>query len=292
MADSEPVRDEHDLIAIFRFRLRMARRRQRRHFRELLQLARFLKQRDLPHPFTLHADHLEVLRELSCYQRVLAGLEVSCPVDRYLYRITTVGALTWSIAWNEQDSLPEEPKGPLWSRIKEASGEPPEWVPLRHFGSGAYEGRRGVSWWSTLPNITDDLIRAAYRLGVASNYIGPNSVVLRVPAASGNVTRVPTVLDALDMPIFLPTRENDAPSSGITIDVGNNPDLAEGDAEYVLGPVPVDDIEIFPVLVDERAWRAYRGPTSTAPAGPAWSRVALGRQLYGPLMSFYQRVAS
>lgn len=292
MADAKVVHDDSDLLSIFRFRLLLARRRQRRHLRELVELARFLKRRNHRHPFTLPVDTLRELEEVPSYQRVLAGLDATCPADQFLYRITTVGALAWAISWNEMESLPEEPKGPLWSSLNDAAGLPPEWVPLRRFGSGFYKGRRGVSWWSTLSDITDDLIRAAYRLGIAANYIGPNSVVLRVPTSAVTGARVPTVLDALDMPIFLPTRESDVPSSGITIDVANNPNLAEGATEYVLGPVSVEDIEVFPILVDEAAWRAYRGPSTQTPPARAWSRVVLGKQLYGPLVNFYQRLAS
>lgn len=288
-----PISEAERLFAIFESRLKLASQRQATWAAELEELREFLAARDDcdRHPYTLPTEALDALKKLACWRPAPSGHPAECPSEGYMYRISSIRSVVWAFEWNPDLAPRLSDDTVLWSVLLEHARASGGWVSLDALGSGAYCTKRGFTWWTSLAGIEDDLILAAHRLGIPDNFIFEHSVVLRVPAGvmrELSAARVPTVLDAVDLPIFYPTREADRPRSGVTINVANTPNLAEGETEYAVGPLPACSIEVLPILVDRQAWRAFRGSSRTDGTAPTRRRVPLDEALYEPLVRFYQ----
>lgn len=281
--DAQNAPDEDALrTAIHRIRVRIGERRQARALGVLRETLELLE----PHPYELSNARFQLIRRQQWFQAPPSGGVARCPPSGYLYRLTDVSSVAAATKWTAPDVLVVDTAKSLWSefmvesrRRKTGGGGP--WVPLRRFATGTYSGLRGFSWWTTLADVADDVIRASYRLGRPTQWIVKNTIVLRTPCEyvhAEQAARVPSVVEAFDSVIFDATREADEPASGVTINLENAPALREGVDEYVLGPVPVDRIEALPVLVDADAWAAYRASQAACSLAPP---------LYHALLSYY-----
>ena len=97
----------------------------------------------------------------------------------------------------------------------------------------------------------------------ALDLLPPHPVVLRLRVKSLNAERkprVPTVVDAWDMPIFDPRKDDPVPPHGVTISLEKPSALEPGCDEYVLGPVTVSAIDF--IALDETQARKCGMPRS------------------------------
>ncbi len=292
---ASPPKQPYGLRELYRARLKLTRRRQASHRDRLVELTGFLRAEKLRHPFQFEAKHYLKLNQLPFFQTVLGGPRARCPNEGYLYRITNPMAVAQHTDWRDPDTSPMHPVQKLWNRfVEEQDRHKGGWVPLRELAAGNLGGPRRFTWWTSLDSVMEDLIYAAYRLGLDADSIPVSALVLRVPVEilkDREDLRVPTVLEAIDQVIFHPTRESDSPPAGVTIDLNDPESLADGAEEYVVGPLPVEEIHAYPVLVHVDKSFAHRGSVAQSPRAPAHRRIELDDRLCMALRAYYHALA-
>jgi hypothetical protein len=122
-----------------------------------------------------------------------------------------------------------------------------DWMPLQAFVGGSIIGRRQHTWW-TNSDLTDDTLDVCHFIGLPDLWIPTRAVVLRSAITNVSMLKptVPTILDGFDSPIFLATRDHDAPKNGRCIDLRSSP-LAKGGIEVICPPIAVDLISCFAI---------------------------------------------
>ncbi|MCW3095400.1 MAG: hypothetical protein JWL77_1018 [Chthonomonadaceae bacterium] len=267
--------------AVFADRLRLALKRQPDYdpngtARGEIKLARLcahldaLKSKVIPGekdkydtPYELSKEDWDSLREVEEYGQGGKGRRAACEQttpDRSFFRITSIGSLLGNptITWRTRD-YPMDTQAQFYAELLSQTEDGKKWTPLREFGDGEFSGACQFSWWTDFVVDPSDIIYAALRLGLTETATGTTTVLLRAPLRAlltrdQSIVRVPNSLDAFTNPIFLPiacAQSVVPPVSGITIPLENFPELnpaESGEREYAIRPIPIDEIEILPVL--------------------------------------------
>jgi hypothetical protein len=237
-------------VAIFQARHALDARRQPRHgdaLRKLLASLSYLPA--LPtapaHPYHLMSDHFEwLVTNESAFLATAGGLPGHPPDGEHLYRLTNIKSLLRDNP-GVSDREPIEQHGILIKEFRRTG----QWIALDRVIHGPLRGPRGVTWWTSRRLSADALVTAAYRLGMARNWISSWSVILRCHRGAFARLSVPTVIDAFNQPIFAATADADTPTSGHAIDLTKPEALALGDDEYVAMEIDAGNIGVLPLEV-------------------------------------------
>lgn len=266
------------LSVIYQLRRELSLRLQPRHGPDLLELHGQVPEA-VGHSYEL-GTALGHFLTLPAYVQGSGGLPATLPEDGYLYRLTSLVRLTQDAEWiffrpgfEDVETIRLRPE-PLADELARRSRG--GWLRLRTFATGEMAGPRRFTWWTSAILDPREIIAGMHRLGVPNNWLVRSSVLLRCPVsavAAGRAARVPTVLDAFESPIFHPTADAGNPASGVTIDL-TQAALRAGEDEYVLEPLAVDEIEIWPLAVTD-AMKDLRD-------------VRLGTDLYNRLVTYYR----
>jgi hypothetical protein len=222
-----------------------------------------LRAMGLSHPYRLIRN-----RVIDQFQPLMANTEfasggtgpsASTTVD-FIYHLTSVRKLVKFTQWSFFPSGFPTPKNAAWRLFEYLIADyhsTSNWLPLRDYASGEYGGFRNFTWWSNLELDPNDIVCRAHKLGLPNKWIPVYAVILRCPAIHielDNLHHIPTVVDGFPSEIFRPMDfRMSSLTSGQTIDLETNGQLADGVEEFALSPVPVNPIEFKPVLINRHA---------------------------------------
>ena len=243
-----------EALALYRLRKRADILRQPLHASSLEELDHALMrlQPSRHHPYSLRpADHA-ALSNHSAYTSTCLGRPARLP-SQYLYRITTWSRLVSDITVPAEHIriIPLSTTERKAFQLIESKQIPGEWLRLSSLITGTLHGRRGFTWWTSLPLPSSPLMCSAHQMGLLNKELGAEILVLRCPAIKLDplYPRVPTVLDAFFSHIFCPMCDADEPIAGRAISVEDPQQLTLGAEEFVLAPLDVGeaDIHVWPV---------------------------------------------
>lgn len=240
-------------LAIFQARHVLDSRRQPRHGGALDRLLASLAQLPPPpdtsaHPYHLLPHHFNWLdANESHFLATAHGPPAQPPGAGYLFRLANIKSLLRDNPGWVSNREPIEQHRILIEEYRQTR----RWIRLKRVIHGPLRGSRGVTWWTSNRVSPDALISCAYKLGIARNWISSWSILLRCPRTAFDhaALRVPTVIDAFNLPIFDASAEADNPGSGRAIDLTRPDALAPGWDEYVASEVDVDQVEMLPLEV-------------------------------------------
>ena len=140
------------------------------------------------------------------------------------------------------------------ARLGASSDSKSVWVPVSELASGTYgrkatasdnPTRRLINWWTDFKLDEDRLVESLRRVGLPGDWLVGHCALLRCTVSPEIETeaRIPSSLDGFASEIFFPTAYAENPAAGRAINVGAKP-FRLGESEYVLGPVPVRDLEL------------------------------------------------
>lgn len=210
------------------------------------------------HPYDLN--HIEKHKLLGPSLAKLAGVRKSAklPDTDYLYRVCTIQDFMYnsglSLSASDKADAPS-----VWERLNTKSGG--RWLALPSGHGKTYSGCGGISWWTDY-SLPADLVLGALKAGMFTNWLVPNSVLLRCKVSfiqAAGLAFVPTILDAFCQLVFHPRREVYNPSFGKAIDLSQRGALCTGASEFVLRSVDCSEIEYLPIPVTSDMKKAYKG---------------------------------
>ncbi|HJQ69828.1 MAG TPA: hypothetical protein VKA70_12685 [Blastocatellia bacterium] len=249
-----------DYENIHKVRQRIGSVRQQTYADALKRLHEEMLQMEPPleHPYSLTDDDYDRLLENNDYKVGGKGRAAEPPKGGFLYRLS--GAMQVARSADVWTAVPttENNNEDIWWLLTNDHYRNQGWIKLSWYAEGSLKGFRGITWWTSLDLLKDKVPLSAYKLGIPNDRIPLYAVILRCPAdflKDNKLARVPTVLDAFDSEIFHPSRDEDKPRCGTTIGLKPSGPLGEGVDEYVVGPIPVDEVEIWPVLIDKNEIR-------------------------------------
>jgi len=264
-----------DRTNLYDMQCRIGPTRQPRHAPRFRELRAELVKLGARHPYALNSAAITALMSCASFAEVGNGLIANLPQSRNLYRITSVMNLVRYTTWTaipNQDNTDDE----VWRELaldRERNGD---WLSLHSYANGHLRGFRGITWWTTREGLLTNPVQVAHSMGLVNDWIPSYAIVLRCSSdgirASTKVT-VPDIVDGFVQEVFHPTRDVERPASGLTINLGPDNKLTHGGDEFVAGPLPVEQIQMWPIQITPEM-RAAR---------PVW----LGSNLWDALYSYY-----
>jgi hypothetical protein len=239
--------------AVHKIRQKLGIERQPLHADSLGALDTILQRFPRDHPYSLETDHFPALCEVSAFGEGPAGRKVGAPAAPYLYRLTSVRNIARDVTrWRGRIS-PTENSETLFRYFQSHAAPLGGWYPLADLADGYLRGPRGFTWWSTHEISSRYPLRSALRLGLPYDYTPVYAAILRFRCGSGHMPTicVPSAVDAFDHPVFRPTDDGIAPAAGLTIQLSATRTFSDGETEYCIGDVPVEPLEVYPVLINE-----------------------------------------
>lgn len=226
-------------------RTRIAAKNQAIFNNELDILNATLQQHESKHPFNLNHDCRKAL--VNCCGDYAVGAQrselITTVQQNYLYRYVSLNSILNHPNW--MDSMID--KEDAFEVLKKKT-EDGDWYNLGQTMTGFYNNRRGFSWWTDIyPDSTDKL----YALGIPSDWIFPESLILRIDIENNQhlLVKKPSVIDGYDSPIF-DAQPLNGKKPGKTLNLNNKEDFSNGLNEYVIGEIKADLIDMIPVLFD------------------------------------------
>ena len=238
---------------VHQLRQRLAVALQPAHTASLTQLDELLQGFAREHPYNLAEDHFPVLCSVAAFGNGPAGRRVGAPAVTYLYRLHAVKNIPRDVTLWRGLISPKEKNETLFQHFRSQAAAAGGWCPLSRLAEGDLRGPRGFTWWSTHEISGRNPLESALRLGLPYDYTPVYAVILRLrcgPIALP-ATCVPSVVDAFDQPVFRPTADSTRPAAGLTIRLSATRTFCDGEAEYCIGSIPVESVEILPVLINE-----------------------------------------
>lgn len=197
------------------------------------------------HPFNLNNNSRKHL--LNCCKDYANGaqrneLKVAAK-HQYLYRYVSINSMLKHPNWLDNVIDKEDAFDILKDKVKNG-----DWYNLANTMDGLYNNRRGFSWWT---DIFPDSVEKLYALGIPSDWIFPESVILRIDIAKNNdlIVKMPSAIDGYDSPIFDAQDYKDK-NAGKTLNLNNKTDFSGGLNEYVIGGIDTNLIDLVPVLFE------------------------------------------
>jgi hypothetical protein len=261
-----------NLRRLYKKRLAVGLRRQPSYRNELMGLHASLKAiRDnvsnlpLSHPFRLKNHQMQELMRNMDYARGGRGEPANPRSCAYLYRITGIRKVVEHTTWSHlPNRFPNRnhPDSKIFECIMdEYAIRGNRWLPLADYAKGNLGAKRKFTWWTNMLISNANVVCDAHTLGKVNYSIPKYALVLRVSVEAVRrlgLAYVPTPMDAFTSEIFHPADFGvgpGSPDSGRTIDLEKRGPLVQGEEEYALRDVPVQEIEFYPVLID-RALRS------------------------------------
>lgn len=242
-----------DLCDLHDSRQHMGSRRQPRHINDLKSVDRILSKIGETHPYQLTADQMGEFKKERWFAGSSSGLAAIISNGKYLYRLAPVIKLaTYASEWFATPSI----KLDAWRFIRKLQADlelKRDWLEYSAYAKGTFASPRNISFWTTFEFGAKDIVKGANNVGLPSNWIIRQMVILRLDISKlsrGNRVFVPTVLDAFNSEIFHPTKDIESPPSGSAIHL-NSGFLSQGADEFVLGPLPVELVDLWPVVLEE-----------------------------------------
>lgn len=216
------------------------------------------------HSYGLTEDHrTELTKRVAAYGACMSRWSGEAQGD-YLYSLASIGKLVRNVAHNWFDYQNDDV---AFDQVHTASQG--KWIRLSRFTTTHVAGLRGFSWWTSLDITAESIWNAWRRVGLVDEWIAEKSVFLRCPVErTRHVTKVPTVVDGFDGPIFEPAHETPRPVVGTAIDLSTIP-FQPGAPEFVLTAIAPQDIEILPITIPE----SLKANGTPAPKEPTMLRL-------------------
>ncbi|HVF45195.1 MAG TPA: hypothetical protein VM936_19370 [Pyrinomonadaceae bacterium] len=225
--------------------------RQRRHASALNGLDSELK--GAGHPYDSKRPLFERLMNRASFYKGSRGYVANVSSYEYLYRLCGIKQLAVGreMGWDAHVEA-NEPAPALHRLVKEDFEDEGDWIPLSRYARGVVTNRRTLTFWTSHPLHTGDIIANAHLIGLTNNWLKRWSVILccrTKDLTSVHSLRVPTVLDAYTSPVFHPTRDVRKPRFGKAIKLGLPGPCVVGAEEYVLGPIEAEKVFLRPVHI-------------------------------------------
>jgi len=226
-------------------RTRIAEKNQAIFKNELDILNATLQEHENKHPFSLSPICRNAL--LCCCKDYAVGAqrsELKTTVNqKFLYRYVSLNSILNHPNWRDSVIDKEDAFEILKSKTEDG-----DWYNLGNAMTGFYNNRRGFSWWT---DIFPDSMDKLYALGIPSDWIFPESLILRIEVENNRdlLIKKPSVIDAYDAPIFDP-QPLISKKPGKTLNLNNKKDFSNGLNEYVIGEIKAGLIDLVPVLFD------------------------------------------
>lgn len=255
-------------------RVDLAARLQREHERGHDACCEALTDLGLNHPYALEEDGYRRMFRVPAFKLGGEGPDAR-PSDRvFYYQITSVRKVVQNTTWVTVPNSANR-NDELWHDLRDDTQHSDSgWLDLARYANGVLRGWRGFTWWTTLDPQTLDIMLAAYRLGMVSEWIAVYAVILRV-AASAVTGTIPTSIDGFDSEIFRPVPMDGSAPTGRTIALSRNSSLTDdGEEEFLLVDIPVGAVELLPILIDR----------------PRRQQPLLLEEVRGPLYSFLKAI--
>ena len=216
---------------------------------ELEQLEELIKHFELGHPYG--PERREELRLRTEYVDCVNGPHAKLD-EEFCYRITSIGALVRYTGEGEF-SRPRSVDYNFGRLLAAYRARHEDWVPLSRLAQGNLTGPRGFSWWTPLTLLPNLILHQCHSLGLPNDYLAPTSALLRCRTEfllKNALARVPTPVDGFDGLIFNATAETAHPTTGVAIDLSQNP-LGLGAGEIVVRTIPVTEVSLVPIRIDK-----------------------------------------
>ena len=226
-------------------------KRQPPHELDLRELHQAVADLGYTHPYELEYDARVQLQESKpAYRQGGRGISAVLNASDRLYRISSARALITGVSDLRLGGITKDDNDEvIWNALNEPryTGN---WRSLSRYSRGTLTGRRGISWWTTLTLDPRSIVAGGLQMGMYAIWIPRYAVILRLSIDELIKPLIPTVLDAFDQEVFRPARYSDNPIAGTTISLKQSGNLVDGTTEFILLNVPVEQIELIPVLVN------------------------------------------
>ena len=191
---------------------------------------------------------------LQSFAKGAAGRQALIPQCAYLYRATALTKVRRYTTWKgDRETTLQLALGELDILSRRATSTD-GWVPLSEVAEGVLTSDRSFTWWSSHPISRDSVICDLHLRGMPNNWVEMHSLILRCSADrllnAAPLTFIPTVIDGYDSLIFHATSDMDRPTCGSAISIEDPALLEAGADEFALKPIPVEYIDILPILID------------------------------------------
>jgi len=238
--------------------LSAARRRldasnQPRHHIDIDILEGVLRNLGRKHPYSLTSSDYAALGKEPAYTRTCHGLSAVL-AGRYCYRLSNIWRLLSYTS--ELLSFAKYELDEAWMFLLQQQRATSRWTNIGMIANGEHSGPRNLTWWTTAELEERELLCKAHRLGLPNDWIPERAIILRYPldeVVAKGMAFVPTVVDAFDSAIFHASVESAMPSYGRAINLEDASNLTYGDTEFVMGAVPVSQLEVWAVPLDGNA---------------------------------------
>lgn len=222
--------------------------RQPRHRNKYKRLLDILEKMGVSHPYRLERSQFKQLFEETNYLNGTIGNKAEI-TSEYLYRFTTVKTLMNYLGANwTLDPISFQSSKEVYALYRYLFLKENSWLSLSRFSTGRYSNPRKFTFW-TSDNLSINPLNNFNKVGYPSNWIDQYMVILRCRAHSlpGKIIKIPTILDAFTISIFLPMYDSKRTKTGFAIDLKNTLYGRFGFSEVVIGPIGVGNIELFPL---------------------------------------------
>ena len=248
------------LTDLYNLRQTASLKRQRRHSRALRRLDSVLRTKDRKppkdHPYGDYDRGLiGDLMKQPCFAKGSRGYPRNISDHEFIYRLSGIKevATDRSIRWFSHVKS-DQPAQALFELVSDDYQRTGDLLPLSRYAQGSLSGHRNVTFWTTYPLGSGNIISDAHLLGLTNNWLRQWSVILQCRVedlSKENDVRVPTAIDAYTELIFHPTEDHAQPSCGTTIRLSEDASpLCEGTTEFVVRSIEVEKIRMLPILID------------------------------------------
>ncbi|MBN2267666.1 MAG: hypothetical protein JW725_05020 [Candidatus Babeliaceae bacterium] len=218
----------------------------------LQNLNRILIKSSQNNPYS-SAARLELENEI----RSFAGKGLQGASGEWLFSICSTAKLPRCTDWRFlQVGLPSWKIHDALTRQYRRTGS---WLNLTQFAAGETRFPLGIAWFSD-QEPDQNLVCAGHLRGMPNDWIQTHSVILRCRSTDiATIIKIPTVVDGFLSPIFMPVETNLNPKAGMAISLEPFPnDLDWGVSEWILGNIPVNLVDIKPVLATSTDYAKHR----------------------------------
>jgi|GEM_PF-6225283 len=242
----------------------------------LYNLETQLRAMRLPHPYRLARGQMDQLLTTWQFANGGSGTDGNGSLH-YIYHLTSVRKVLTYGDWQYTPAgFPSDKYSDrrLFEYLIDDYNYAKEWLPLSYYAQDRYSGFRNFTWWTDLEILAASVICSCHKLGLPNKWVPKYALVMRCSAEyakTRGLKRVPTTMDGFISEIFSPSdfRPPLVPDSGKAIDLDSAGRLREGYREYSLQPIPVQEIEFIPLLIEGTMRRQH----VVARNGRLWQRL-------------------